>query len=125
MFETTEPQSTTTERNVQGLVYEAKLSFLNWSTNIVLDNLIIWKPWLANSFLKKITEMILRIILKILIDKGELGAFVINTKILTSSQAKEYREAVAKVMRATSHEEWVNAESEANAKFIELIKLNR
>lgn len=110
--------------DIGDLVEQARSSFLKWGVQLLLSNLITWQPWLATPLVKQILEIVLTILFKILIDKGELGAFIINTRVLTSQQGKEYKEAVIKSLTAQTDEEWENAEREANEKFINLIKFN-
>lgn len=108
----------------EDLVEQAKSSFQQWAVTIILSNLIIWQPWLGSPVIRQVLEMLLNLFLKILIDKGELGAFIINTKVLTSAQASEYRNAIADVIKAKTDEESEKAERIANEKFDNLIKFN-
>jgi hypothetical protein len=107
---------------VEDLVDNAKSYFLKYCVGIVLTNLVIWYPWLGLPIIRTILEMFLNVLFKILIDKGELGAFIINTKVLTSQQAYDYRQSIYKVALAKTDEELEAAERLANEKFIDLIR---
>lgn len=82
-------------------------------------------PFLGAPIIKQIVSLIVSKILTILIDNAEFGAFVINTRILTSGEAKDYRQAVSEVLALppdATKESWEAAERKANEAFGRLIR---
>lgn len=83
------------------------------------------QPWLGLPIINQIARIIVGKILTILIDQGEMGAFIVNTKFLVSEQAKDYRFAVARLMLLndkSSSQEWETAERNANEAFNRLVR---
>lgn len=108
---------------IDDLVMHAKSDFVNWITTKATTALAIAVPWLSPVIF--IVSFFLKIAITWLVDKGELGAFILNAKVLTSDQAKDYREAVAKRILAPEDipdDQWMEIEYEANHQFTNLVR---
>lgn len=110
---------------IESLVQEAKKDFVSWVTGVAMASILTWAPWLAP--VSKLVEFILKLFIAKLVEKGELGAFILNAKVLTSDQAKDYREAVAKRILAPDDipdDKWEEIEREANDKMVQLVRVS-
>ena len=111
--------------STEDLVRKAKSSFHDWSLGITVNAITAAVPWLGLPVVRQILSIVVSKILNVLIDQGELGAFILNTKFMVSEQAKEYRYAVARLMllsEKASKEEWELAERNANEAFNRLVR---
>lgn len=108
---------------IQNLIDQAKRDFIAWSSSFIVTALIKSMPWTV--YIKSIITAFIQLVITWLVAKGELGIFILNTVVLTSAQAKDYRIAVAKRMNLppdVSDADWEVVENEANHAFINLIR---
>jgi hypothetical protein len=113
-----------TDFSLEDLVRKAKSSFHSWSLELAMGAIVTAQPWLGLPVINQITRIIVSRILTVLIDQGELGAFILNTKFLVSVQAQEYRYAVAKLifLDKASDAEYEKAERNVNEAFNRLVR---
>lgn len=89
-----------------------------------MAQLLISQPWFGTPIIRQIIHQIVFRIIQILVDKGELGIFIVNSKILTSQQAQDYREAIEQ-LKVTPDASLEEAERKANEAFSKLVSLTR
>lgn len=111
--------------SIEDLVRQAKSSFYSWALETSMTALVVAQPWIGLPVVNQIARIIVGKILWLLIEQGELGAFILNTKFMTSEQAKDYRFAVARLMLLSDNattEEWEVAERNVNEAFNRLVR---
>jgi len=111
--------------DIDDLVKAARESFEKWAIGILWAKAIAAAPVLASPWLSWIAKGVIDWFVKTLVGTGELAAFIVNTNVLTSEQAKDYREAIGKVITAPadiSPEEWKKLEDEANKRFDDFVR---
>lgn len=108
---------------IEDIVAQTKARLITWATNFVWAKALIAAPWL--SYISFMIKPAIRWVVTKLITEGEFGAFVINTRLLTSSQASDYVKAAIAVRdlpEDISDEQWTAKEEEANRAFDNLIR---
>lgn len=104
-----------------------KKSFVTFFTDLIYTNLVLAAPWAASPILGRVIRWIIEQGVAFMATKGGLVAFMINTKIFTMDQAKDYSQAIDKLYKASdniSDEEWDKLEREANNKFSDLVRFS-
>lgn len=111
---------------IEDLVQEAKSDLINWGSNTLLASIYAAAPWTTSPWCNWLVKIVVQAFIAFLVGKGELGAFMLNAKFLSSSQAKDYRASVAKRLSAPDNipdAEWEKIENEANHNFVQLVRL--
>lgn len=81
-------------------------------------------PFLNTPIIRDLMKSLLHKIIELLAGQGGLVAFVINTRVFTTDQAKDYMDAVGNILKlpeGVSDEEWEKAELKANHAFAQLV----
>lgn len=108
---------------IEKLVEEAKKDFVSFISTAIVSAIMIAVPSL--SWLETPIRYFINLAVVFLVGRGELGVFVLNARVLTSDQAKDYRSAVAKRLLApdtVSDDEWEEIENEANHYMVQLVR---
>lgn len=111
------------------LVQEAKKDFVTWSVNLIMTSIVtaMGPTSIVLSWALSALRFFLTMAVTALVNWGELGAFILNAKILTSAEASDYREAVLKRIMAKDDipdKDWEEIEREANSKLIQLVRFS-
>lgn len=114
--------------DIEDFANQVKKDLVSFFTNLVWANLIIVAPWLTSPILAIPVKYVIELIIEFLATTGGLAAFVINTKVFTTDQAKDYMEAVSNLLTlpdSVSDEEWEKAEDETNKAFANLVNFTK
>lgn len=102
--------------DIEDLVREAKSDLGNIGTAALVAGMIAEWPELVTSEIgMELAKFAAAYAVKILIENGEFFAFLLNSDFLTSEQAADYRDKVAKRLQAPddiSDEDWEKLERE-------------
>jgi hypothetical protein len=104
-----------------------KSAFVSFFTKLIWTELSVIAPWVNTPLLKQLLKWSIEKGVTFLATQGGLVAFMINTKIFSVDQAKDYREALEKLNKlpdGVSDEEWEKTEREANLAFERLIRFS-
>ncbi len=113
--------------DVEEFANTVKSTFIIYFTNLVYTQLLVAVPWIAAPFISYIARWVIAAVVTSLATHGGLIAFIINTRVFTIDQAKDYMAAVDKLHEAPddiSDEEWSRLELEANHAFKNLIRFS-
>jgi hypothetical protein len=98
-----------------------KASFVSFFTNLIYAELVAGAPWIAAwPIVGNIARWIIERAVTFAATKGGLVAFMINSKVFTTDQARDYTKALEKLHQLPDHvsdAEWEKAEDEANHSF--------
>ena len=115
--------------DIEDLVREAKSDLGQIGVAALVAGMVAEWPELAtNEILFEMAKYTAAWAVNVLLENGEFGAFVLNTKFLTSEQAADYRDKVARRLLAPddiADDEWERIEREKLDAFRTLINLTR
>lgn len=107
-----------------GYVKDAVVRFF---TDLLYNNLVAAMPWVAWPVISTVVRWVIESGVTFAATKGGLVAFMINTKIFTAAQARDYVKAVEELAKAPDtipDDEWEKLEDQANAAFERLIRFS-
>ncbi len=115
--------------SIEDFAKYVKSSFVTFFTNLIWASLIAAAPWVGAPVISKIVKYVIELLVTFLATKGGLVAFMINTKVFTTAQARDYGKAI-EVLHARvidlktplSDEEWDKLETIANHEFSNLVR---
>lgn len=111
--------------DVEEFAKTVKETFVTYFTNLAFTELVAIAPWVATPFISYLVKWGIEKVVTLLATQGGLVAFMINTKVFTIDQAKDYVGAVERLHAAPddiSDEEWSILEDDANHAFKNLIR---
>jgi hypothetical protein len=114
--------------DIEDFANQVKKDVVVFFTNLIWTNITAAAPWVNVPVLREILKAIIESIVTFLATTGGLVAFIINTKVFTTDQAKDYTEAVGNLMQLpedVSDEEWDKAERAANHAFANLVSYRK
>lgn len=112
--------------DIQKLVDYTESLIAGRMVDFLLAQAVVAVPWLGWAFVNPITKGIIEWGVNVGIKFLDGIGFNINTDIVTTDQAADYRHTVAAIHNSPddiSDEEWEKLENEANHKFDELVHL--
>lgn len=110
--------------DIEDFAEYVKSSFVTYFTELALTELAIVAPWTKLPVLSWLIRQFVNWVVDYLATKGGQVAFMINTKVFTQDQAKDYMsalEAMHSLPDTVTDEQWEKAENEANHAFRNLI----
>lgn len=114
--------------DIEDFANRVKKDLVSFFTALIWANVTIAVPWLNIPVIRDIVKSLIEAIVLFLATTGGLAAFIINTKVFTTDQAKDYTQAISDLMSLpddVSDEEWDQAEQKANHAFAQLINYRK
>ncbi len=114
--------------DIEDFANQVKKDVITFFTNLVWTNMTTAAPWINIPVVREILMAIIESIVTFLATTGGLVAFIINTKVFTTDQAKDYTEAIGDLLKLpedVTDEEWAKAEARANHAFANLVNFRR
>lgn len=114
--------------DIEDFANRVKQDLVTFFTNLVWANISVAVPWLNIPIVRDIIKAFIEAIILFLATTGGLAAFIINTKVFTTDQAKDYTNAIADLMALpedVSDEEWDKAERRANHAFAQMVNYKK
>lgn len=115
--------------SIEDFANYVKSSFVTFFTNLIWTNLVAAVPWFGTPVISSVVKYVIGLVVSFLATKGGLVAFMINTKVFTTAQAKDYTKAIEALhARVTdlktplTDEEWNKLEATANHEFSNLVR---
>lgn len=99
-----------------------KSSFVSYYTDLAMTGILAVAPWSVP--VSWLTRMFVEFIVTFIATKGGLVAFMINTKVFTKDQAKDYIRIINELHSLpddVSDEDWEKKEDEANHYFHNIV----
>lgn len=109
--------------DVEDFAQAVKSSLIRYLLKVV-SGLPQVKPVIALPVIGPIFLKIVEWILSLAVGQAGLAAFIINTKVFTGAQARDYMDALDKINKAPddiSDAEWAKLEGKANEAFYRLV----
>ena len=85
--------------DIEDFAVQVKNDVVTFFTNLVWSNMTAAAPWINIPILRDILKAIIESIITFLATTGGLAAFIINTKVFTTDQAKDYTNAVSDLLK--------------------------
>lgn len=114
--------------DVQELVDYTKALIAKGLKTFIMGVIVKEFPPAATGVLQQMLSSFLDYVVKLVLNYFDKMAFNLNIDLLTSDQAADYRDAVAKLIKAPddiSDQEWERLENEASSKFDNLVRLTK
>lgn len=111
--------------DVEDLANMIKQSFVAYTSDVLYAELLSIAPWVATPVVSFIVKKAIAWAVNILATKAGYVAFIINSRVLTMSQAKDYMDALNKIRSLPDDvpdADWEKAENDANHAFRNLIR---
>lgn len=115
--------------SIEDFASYVKSSFVTFFTNLIWASLVAAVPWFGSPVISSVVKYVIELVVTFLATKGGLVAFMINTKVFTTAQAKDYTKAIEALHlriidlnTPLTDEEWSVLEEKANHEFSNLVR---